>query len=335
MLPSFETSRQRAAALRQRLVRHDERKVLIAKISGSKEAEDGYTQVNCGGYGRIRVFSKYGMHLRSSRSSLPMRPMLRGHPEDRPFRTQVFQLAGCSWRCWYCYVDDYLLVAQPDAGTYMDAASLIDLYLNQPDPPLVIDLSGGEPELVPEWCFWVLKEIDSRGLRGKVFVWLDDNLSGGHMWDYLTQDQIEYMASFPQHSRVACFKGFDAKSFAFNTAAPKELFDQQFEVFARLIDAGFDMYAYTTFTSPPNDSIDSAMTIFVDKLQAIHPNIPLRTIPLRIRNFTATFPRMRRSHEQAMEYQFRAIEAWESQLVQRFSVADLEQRMEIVDLCRR
>ena len=56
---------------------------------------------------------------------------------------------------------------------FLSAATLIDLYLNQPEPPVVLDLTGGQPDLVPEWILWMMCELRARGLERKVYVWSD------------------------------------------------------------------------------------------------------------------------------------------------------------------
>ena len=46
------------------------------------------------------------------------------------------------------------------------------------------------------------------------------------------------------------------------------------------------MYAYTTFTTPDLDGSRAALSDFVDRLQRIHPLLPLRTVPLEVTVFT-------------------------------------------------
>ena len=314
-----------ATKLRNILVDLENKSVLLARLDGTLQSQDNYTKANCLGLGRTRIFTNYGMHLSNVRTigGHPI-PFLRGHPPTTKLRSQVFQLAGCNLRCWYCYVDDKLLSARPLNGEYVSASDIVDMYLNVPNRPIVIDLSGGQPDLVPEWTFWVLEELDRRGLRGNVLVWQDDNLSTELVWDVLTVSQIEFMASFDGHSRVGCFKGFDPVSFAYNTSATIDLFDRQFIVFERLLKSGFDLYAYATFTSPPDHCTKDHIKCFMDRLQAIHPLLPLRTIPLRVRKFNATTDRMNEKHERAFDEQHRAGYYWDSLLSERFTREELE-----------
>ena len=94
---------------------------------------------------------------------------------------------------------------------------MVDMFLEENKEPFIIDLSGGQPDLAPEWCLWTMEELEKRKLRGKVFVWLDDNLlTMDIMEKYLSREQIRYMAEYPKHSRACCFKGYNNQSFHFN-----------------------------------------------------------------------------------------------------------------------
>src|SRR5205807_1374509 len=144
--------------------------------------------------------------------------------------------------CWYCFVPYDLLAANKDRSEWHSAASLIDLYLELPDRPSVIDLTGGQPDLVPEWIPWMLEELRRHDLDRSVYVWSDDNLSNDYFWRYLSDDQQQLVATSRMYGRVGCFKGFDPVSFSFNTKAAPELFDRQFELFARHLRSGVDIY---------------------------------------------------------------------------------------------
>jgi uncharacterized Fe-S cluster-containing radical SAM superfamily protein len=312
-----------SARLRPQAVSLDEKKVLITRLSGSDQEEDLSNPVNCGGYGRIRSFrlTRYDDWSDNPLPILPAAKALRRLPGDE-LRTQVFQNAACNWRCWYCFVDFNRLSALPELSQFFTAGELIDFYLAESYRPDVIDLTGGQPDLVPEWILWTIEELDRRGLADQVFLWSDDNLSNRYFWEYLTEKQRARIASYPSYARVACFKGYDAASFAFNTRATPALFDQQFEIYAGLLDQGLDMYAYVTFTAVPQQGLALAMRQFVDRFQSIHVNLPLRTVPLKIVVYTPTGRRMGPDHKRALEFQHQVHAAWLEQLDRRFSAAE-------------
>jgi pyruvate-formate lyase-activating enzyme len=149
--------------MRNKLVNIDEKKVLIAQLGDSKESQDNYTLINCHGYGRIRIYRNFTIH--ATHSDLETRkPLFRGHPPVKEMQTQVFQLAGCNWRCWYCFVDFNLLSGNPKYGKFFSAEEMLNMYLEQENPPQIFDLSGSQPDLVPEWCLWMMQAIEKRGL---------------------------------------------------------------------------------------------------------------------------------------------------------------------------
>ena len=110
-------------------------------------------------------------------------------------RAQVFQNAVCNWRCWYCYVPFALLSGNPTHSEWLAPTTMIDLYLDQPDPPRVIELTGGQPDLTPEWVPWMMAELRSRKLERSVYLWSDDNLSSNYFWRYLSDASRELVAS--------------------------------------------------------------------------------------------------------------------------------------------
>lgn len=320
--------------LRERAIIPSEQKVLIARLSGSEQEKDLTTPVNCRGYGRIRHFRLFN-HDDWSPNPLPILPACKalGHPPDVVLRAQVFQNAACNWRCWYCFVDFNRLSADRRFSEYFTSNELIKLYLEEVDRPEVIDLSGGQPALVPEWLLWTMESLGENGLEGKIFLWSDDNLSNRYFWNFLNHQQRKKIARFPKYSRVACFKGYDEISFAFNTFAAPEFFHQQFEIYRDLLKEGLDLYAYVTFTAVPHEGLQVTMERFVDKLQAIHPNLPLRTVPLKIDVFTPTQNRIKKNHEMALTFQYEVHQAWLEQINQRFS--ETERSLPICEISMR
>jgi hypothetical protein len=88
--------------------------------------------------------------------------------------------------------------------------------------------------------------------------------------------------------------------------------------------------------------MEDAMPRFVDRLQAIHENLPLRTVPLKIAVFgvvdrrLATFGSDRaRQCREAEAHQFRAVEAWNAELERRFSAEQRGRAIVDVRLDRR
>lgn len=320
-----------SARLRLRSVRLESRSLLIARIEGSAQQVDLSEPPNCSGYGRVRHFRTTVRHPWPM-NPLPIVPAARrlGLRPEQTMNAQVFQNAACNWRCWYCYVPFSLLAGSESSGTWLAADDLVDLYLAEEARPVVIDCSGGQPDLVPEWIAWMVEALQRKGLAETVYLWSDDNLSNDYFWRFLSREHIERIVSYVNYGRVCCFKGYSASSFAFNTRADAGLFERQFDLFKRLLMVGIDLYGYATFTNPSDESMYADMRDFVDRLQAIHPLTPLRVVPLQIETFGVVQPRVRPIHERAMMVQEEAIQAWNEELGARFT-SD-ERRTTIVDL---
>jgi uncharacterized Fe-S cluster-containing radical SAM superfamily protein len=321
--------------LRAASVDRDGRRLLVTKFAESRQADDLSEPVNCDGLGRVRHFRR-ATSAGWPENPLPIDPASHAlgiEPSDM-MRAQVFQNAACNWRCWYCYVPFELLAANPDHGRWVTAGELLDLFADLPDRPNIVDLSGGQPDLVPEWTAWMAAELAARNLDGVVYLWVDDNLSTDIYWTALSEDERATIASYRSFGRVGCFKGYDKASFAFNTGAEPDLFDRQFEIMERHVRDGTDCYGYATFTSPTTADPSLGMADFVDRLQAIHPLLPLRVIPLEIEVWGPVQPRMRASHELSLRHQGDAVAAWQSELVRRFSEQERAARITSHDLRR-
>lgn len=295
-------------------------RVLVTNFLGSDQEQDLSEPPNCNGFGRIRHFR------RTTTSGWPPNPLpidpasnALGIPVEDVMRAQVFQNAVCNWRCWYCFVPFNLLSANQNHSAMLSAAQMLDLYLDQPMPPNVIDLTGGQPDLTPEWVPWMIREIQARGLENSTYLWSDDNLSTDYFWRYLSSDDIDLVSRARNYGRVCCFKGFDEESFTFNTLANGTLFSRQFELMHRFIDLGLDLYAYVTLTSDNSEQIVERVRLFVDRLQNVHEKLPLRTVPLEIQVFSPVQSRLRQGQKLALWNQRLAVEAWNWELSERFT----------------
>jgi len=100
----------------------------------------------------------------------------------------------------------------------------------------------------------------------------------------------------------------------------------------RSISSGLNMYGYATFTTPDRSDIKHRMSRFVDRLQQIHSNLPLRIVPLEVQVFTPTTGRIRPEHLVALNVQREAIEEWNHQLSMRFTDAERAQSIDRVML---
>jgi uncharacterized Fe-S cluster-containing radical SAM superfamily protein len=306
--------------LREKAIDLVNKKVLITNYKGSLQEQDLTEPANCDSFGRVRHF-KLNAGTDWPLNPLPIIPARKylGLIDINEFRAQVFQNSVCNWRCWYCYVDFKLLNGDTRYSSYLSCDELLDLYLKESDQPLLIDLSGGQPDLTPEWIPWMMEALIKRGLQDKILLWSDDNLSNDYFWKYLSPDQIDLVASYKMYARVCCFKGIDENSFTLNTRADSKLFANQFDLFKRLWDLKLDLYAYITLTASSNTNFQNVIPRFLDSLQLIDETVPLKTVPLKIFEFSPSEDRNNIDKKDLLLGQSRAIEVWQNEMNKRFS----------------
>jgi uncharacterized Fe-S cluster-containing radical SAM superfamily protein len=294
---------------------------LVTKFPGSLQEKDITDGPNCEGYGRVHHFP-YDRGPNWVVDPLPQQVAAWRLGEIAPEigRAQVFQNASCNWRCWYCFVDFGLLSAVNKWADFKSADELLDLFLKEPDRPRIIDLSGGQPDIIPEWPIRMMEAIQRRNLEDEYFLWMDDNLSVYFAWDYLTPSDFKLMKSFRNFGRVGCFKGFSPSSFTENTNASPDLFERQIDIMSRWVKMGLDMYGYITLTASNLGGMHEALRLFMDSIQKkVCHYFPLRTVPLQVRQFTPTRTRMKEREERAMKNQFEILGAWSDELNARYS----------------
>lgn len=304
--------------LRAATVDSANRRLLVSRLAGSEQEADLSEPTNCAGLGRIRHFHA-GTNPPWPANFLPWLPA-RDYlgpelvPEDGS-RAQVFQNAACNWRCWYCFVPFNLLRGDESRSAWVTAAELVDAYLAVRERPPILDLSGGQPDLVPEWAAWTLRALIERRQDTSTFLWSDDNLSNDYLFRYLSDDDMTLLAEHPGYGRVGCLKGFDPESFAFNTAADPALFEQQLQLVKRIHTLMPKLYLYVTLTAAviPADA-RGAIQRLQDRLAAIDPRLLNRIVPLEVTTFTPTVSRMRAEHRDALTVQQTMIDYWVEEL---------------------
>lgn len=309
-----------SAKYRERAIDISQKKLSITNYTGSQQEKDLKEPANCDGFGRIRHF-KLNPGEGWPQNPLPIMPAVKylGIKVTDILRAQVFQNSVCNWRCWYCYVDFKLLNGDKRYSSFLSCDELLDMYQKQDNPPKLIDLSGGQPDLTPEWVPWMMEALISRNLEDEVLLWSDDNLSNDYFWKYLTPKQIDVITSYTKYARVCCFKGIDETSFSINTKADPKLFYNQLELFERLRGINIDLYAYITLTAPLDTDFDRLIPLFLDHVQRIDENFPLRIVPLKIYEFAPTKSRSDMDKANLLLGQEKAIVTWQKEMERRFS----------------
>lgn len=314
-----------SARMREQVLDIPNKRFLLSRIRGSEQERDLTEPTNCNGLGRIRHF-RLDTSVSWPTNPLPILPACNklGIVSRGKMNAQVFQLAACMWRCWYCFVPYDLLAAAPKTSEWVTAEQIVDMYASIEQRPQIMDLSGGSPDLAPEWILWMMESLKRKGLQDSVYLWSDDNLSTEYLFDMAPRD-LQLMSTYSNYGRVCCFKGFNEESFVFNTRARAQDFDRQFQIMQRLLgETELDLYGYVTLTAPTDLDMEQEMSCFFDRLQRVHPNLPLRMIPLEIRTFTPTQGRMTTECEKALSHQQQAISYWNQEIEKRFSAQQRE-----------
>ena len=311
--------------LRSTAINRTDRKVSVSRLADSSQKADLTLPPNCGGYGRIR-------HFRMSTSEgwpsnpLPIVPACRSLgiaeiPDEMD--AQVFQNAVCPWRCWYCFVPYDHLRGDPRKSTMLTCEELVDLYRAECHRPNIIVLSGGSPSLVPEWRLWMMDALESAGLEKETYLWSDDELSNKLMFEEFSDRDIDRIQQYKNYGQVCCFKGFDAESCAFNLNAPRSTstYEDQLAVMSQILQLDIDVYVYVTLTTPALESVADGVRYFIDDLQQLSEFLPLRTVPLEIKEFTPLIDRgITDDQRLSLDGQRSAINVWNVEIERRFSL---------------
>lgn len=307
------------------------RSIQLTSFERSSQRVDLSVPPVVGGYARIHHFvADEGPDW--PRNPIPNLPACRalGITGRAELEAVAYQNAGCNWRCWYCFVPFEDLTAR--RGDMVLVSEMVDGVeaMRNPDRPMMVDLTGGQPDLVPEWPVWFLEELDNRGIDD-VYVWSDDNLSIDYFWRYLTPEQIAFLGQHRMYGRVGCLKGYDGRSFAFNTKARSELFERQLDLIARFVkQTSVDLYLYATFTTPTTEGIGPAMRTLARRLGDISPSLLQRLVPLKVAEWGPVTARLDDERRTAVRNQFAALEAWRESL-DDLGVAGRSDEWETVD----
>ena len=309
---------QNNAMMRARCVDAAREAVMVSRIGGSQQEADLTLSANFGGLGRIRHFRHewIGNWPANPYPGLPAARAL-GTELSSITRAQLIQIAGCGMRCWYCFVPYRMLSGVEAISTWITAADLVDLYEAEEDRPPIIVLSGGSPDIAPEWVAWVLAELDARGLGDRTFLWSDDNLSSFAMLEPGFRPHLDLLRRSGNYGKVVCLKGFDEASFTFNTQVTPDGFERQLAILDGYFDLGLNLYGYITLTSEGLDGAADGIRRLMDRIQAGSGDFLGRLLPLRVTKYGPMVSRLDPSRSASLRHQDQVLEFWLEELGRR------------------
>lgn len=198
----------------------------------------------------------------------------------------TFQVAGCNYSCNYCYVPRELNAGNKKFGKFLSAKEIVDGFMeirNNSDQPMnVIRISGGECMIVPEIIIDVYSEMMKQDKE--LYLWIDTNLS---TIEIIKKQKVEMSKILKEKNAgiVGCFKGTCKKDFSVITGANPEFYKEQFETAKLLIDLGADFYIYIPAYVYNEQEAEEKLEKFLNKLQKINKNLPLRMEMLEVEDF--------------------------------------------------
>jgi uncharacterized Fe-S cluster-containing radical SAM superfamily protein len=220
-------------------------------------------------------------------------------------------------RCWYCYVPFELLAGNERRARWVTADELVELYATEAQRPLVLDLSGGSPDLAPEWIAWTMDALQARGLASSCYLWSDDNLSNDLLLGPEMRPVLRRIEAYRGYGRTCCLKGFDGASFEFTTSAAAEDFERQMSVLLGYLSTEMDLYAYITLVAPSAANARDAIRILFDRFQHVRAEFVGRIVPLRIERFGSMLHRLDEAREYALQLQDEIAAIWLEEIGER------------------
>lgn len=308
-------------SFRKKILRPESREVFISKIPVEEMIGSTHAYVNCDGFGIVRQTVTQRPDWPDIDILPELVPQKLAISADEASQTQIFRVGACNFRCWYCFVDFRYLKAEPSRGEFKSPGNLLDLYQQEEVQPRTIYLTGGQPDLVPEWTLWMMQELEQRGMDRSHFLWQDDNLSSLFLFDKLTPDELDYVGNYENYARATCIKGISPESFSANTGAAPEYFDLQIEALRRLVASGIDTYTYITLLGDSVDKARKDIPALMDDIQRkVHPNMLLRVFPSKVIGFTQTTQRANDNQQIMMTNQSAMLDIWREELARRYSL---------------
>lgn len=327
-----------AEKLRPRMIDLENKKVLLAILSGTEQAKDLTKGRFWEDIFRSKRYTKDPFReepaaLAAAKLSIPEKTSVGSRECNAAFFGQI---NGCNLKCWQCYVDRRNISANPKYGKYVSAEEYLVQFLIEsrkyqnsihPDLKLnILRISGGDPFIVPEFIVWMIEAIEKFGLEDYIYVLVDSNLSTGNFyWKYLTRTQREKIRNHRNIGFCGCYKGFDEESFTEICGAAPEFFSEQFKMHRRLIDEGLDVYTYLYPLTYSDQKLKERIVSFIERLQKeVNEYAPLRLTTPYTKIYSPTSTRLTPERERALKLQYEAIKIWKEEMKRRFGYkADL------------
>ena len=309
---------------------YNDNKFLMSKLLYKTLEEKKALNINLNDFGRIRNFKRKKFDDWNS-DPIPMDIISKKLNIEKMdnIDVQMIEVAKCNLHCWWCYLPDEIRNINKKYMNWFSAAELLDMIVTENKECKCIYISGGNPELVPELIYDIMKELEKRNLSDKIFLWSDDVLSTDYLVNFDSK-KLNYMIKYKNYAKICCLKGFDPSSYQFNTLINKCEFDNQLVRLEKYIKLGFDVYCYVIFTCENIINAEEKIDAFIKKLQKISYYLPLRVVPIKIEKFSSVLLRLNNERENSIKNQYEILKIWNKKIKKIYSNDEI--KMNISDI---
>lgn len=311
---------------------YKENKFLICKILYNNLESKKNLKVNLDDFGRIRTFIRDKFEDWNS-DPIPMDIISKkfNYKKLDKVDVQMIEVAKCNLHCWWCYLPDEIRRINDNYMKWFSVEELVNLLTRDNSSCKSVYLSGGNPELVPEFIYSFMKELDKRNLSEKIFLWSDDVLTTDYLINF-DKEKIDYMVKYNNYAKICCLKGFDEESFAFNTLLDSGVFKEQLHRLKKYIEMGFDVYCYIILTCNSLEKAKVKVKKLIKQLQDISYNLPLRVIPIKIETFSAVIPRLNDEREKAILNQYEVLNIWNKEIKKIYNEDEINKNIAEIEI---
>ncbi len=345
---------KRAEKLRSGMIDLENKKVLLANFKGSSQSQDIPRVRKFGDFFRAKLYekpeeTKKNLHnfrkepagIAAEKLGSPWNQLDKKFLEDPWQGPQIqecnnvflFQVNGCNLNCWYCYVDNINKSGNSKCGIYASTEEILmhflvesrkSQFLNNPHRKInILRISGGDPMIVPEIIYWMIKTIEKFGLENYIYLWIDSNLTTfDFYWRYLSSKQREKIRNYKNIGFMGCYKGLDEEMFYKVTGAIPEFFKAQFIMHRWLLDEGLDVYSYLYPVVLSTNNLSLRIKRFIRKMQnEVGKLAPLRLTTPYIKIYSPIETDYRLTPERVnaiYENQHVAIKTWKKEMKKNY-----------------
>lgn len=307
------------------------RKALLARFTDSQMADDskGKPTSTIADFYRTKTYVKPAQMINPEYPPFPepyaLAHSVLGNGNWNDFNAVfVIQVAVCNLNCWFCYVDKELRRAEThradgtEIGGWFDAEEVLSWW--DTTGTRILRVSGGEPMMVPDFIFDLWDKVSERNSFNDIdtpFLWVDTNMT--RCSDFVTR---YYQRSRHNERKLlgicGCFKGFTPSIAAYNSGRENILSYQFLNARRLLKETELELFFYVPNSVLPETSPQD-IRVFFDRMRAeIHPNAPLRTHILQIKNYSPTQKAEWENHTGLVHGQ-RPISIWQELCLETYS----------------